>query len=115
MMKKLFVWLFGIAMFVLAVKYVGFSQAGNCSALAAGIQAELREYTSCQADEECAFVRLNCPFDCFTPVRRDRVDRAMNAASPYGRSCLMVCPECPKTLPRGAHCQSGRCVVGARV
>ena len=114
-MKKPLLWICGIALFVVAVKYVGFSQAGNCSALAQGIQAELRGYASCQADEECTFVRLNCPFDCFTPVHRDRVDEAMNAASPYQRSCLMVCPECPKEFPRRVRCASGRCIVGARV
>lgn len=114
-MKKFIVWICGIAIFVLAVKYVGFSQANTCSVLATEIKAQLRDYALCQADTECTFVRLNCPFDCFTPVHRDQVDAALNAANPYQKSCLMVCPECPKALPSGARCESGRCVVGARI
>ena len=110
-MKKLIIWFCGIAIFVLAVKYVGLSQANDCSVLAKEIQAELSDYALCQADEDCTFVRFNCPFECFTPVRRDRVDAAMAAVNPYHKSCLMVCPECPKTLPGGARCEGGRCVV----
>jgi len=110
-MRKALVWILGIILFVVAVKYVGFSQAGKCADLSLEIRGKLGDYATCQADEECTFVQLNCPFDCFTPVRRDRVDDAMSAAASYQRSCMMVCPECPKILPAGARCESGRCVV----
>lgn len=110
-MKKALYWVLGIVLFVVAVKYVGFSEAGNCKAMAEGIKGELRSLAQCQSDAECGYIRRECPFDCFTPIRRDKVAEAMAADKPYRQSCLMFCPECPEELPRVTRCSQGFCVV----
>ena len=110
-MKKALYWILGVAAFVVFVKYVGFSEAGNCKEIAEGIKAELRVLAQCRSDAECGYVRLACPFECFTPVRRDKVAEVIGVDKPYRQSCLMFCPDCPDEPPRVTRCSEGFCVV----
>lgn len=87
------------------------SHAADCRALEAATKERLAGSTTCTADTECTRIKFSCPFDCNTPVRRDLVDESLSAVSAYNKSCMMVCPDCPKEVQGVPRCAEGRCII----
>lgn len=108
-MKSLLIKLSLALAFVAFVKYTLFSHANTCSQLEAETKNRLKEFAQCSQDSDCTFVRLNCPFDCLTGVNRNQVDALLSSISTYNKSCMMVCPSCPKTEPQVLACENGLC------
>lgn len=108
-MRKIAVWTLGVIGFAILVFYMKSSQVELCAETAISTKAALAELATCSQDSECTSISLSCPFDCKTPVRRDRVFEAMAAVSKYQKDCMMICPDCPKVIPGVTSCHQGRC------
>jgi len=85
------------------------THAAECLRLETETREILASSASCVVDADCTTIGLSCPFDCLTPVRRDMVDESFSAVARYNRSCMLVCPDCPKGVPTTARCVAGRC------
>jgi hypothetical protein len=108
-MKSLLIKLSLALAFVAFVKYMLFSHANTCSQLEAEAKNKLKEFGQCSQDSDCTFVRLNCPFSCLTGVNRNQVDALLSSVNTYNKSCMMVCPSCPKIDPMAITCEAGVC------
>lgn len=97
--------------FVIFVKVTLLQHAGACSESERATKERLASLTTCTADSECTSVRLNCPFECVTPVNRLHVQSALQAASEYARDCMMVCPDCPAPVSVAIRCIDSKCRV----
>ena len=108
-----------IAITLLALLGVGFfirhnilSHAEECVALETETKAKIAEFGGCTTDGDCTVVGLSCPFECLTAVAQRNVDETFSTVSVYQKSCMMMCPDCPKGMEARAVCRENRCVVG---
>lgn len=108
-MKKALIWILGIAGFVLVVKYVLLSHAGECQRLQTEISDKLKNLAVCEQDSDCSVSSFSCPFSCETALNRANVSEAVQQVGVYNKQCMMVCPECPKLVTARAVCENGFC------
>ncbi len=111
-MKKILISLLVILGIGLFLRHNILSHAEECVALETETKGKIAGFGACSTDEECTVVGLSCPFDCRTAVAKSNVDETFSAVSVYQKSCMMVCPDCPKGDGPTAVCRAGRCEVG---
>jgi hypothetical protein len=110
-MKKILISILLLVAVALFLRHNILSHTEECVALEGVTKEQLAQYGVCSSDAECTIVGLSCPFDCRTPVAQTNVDETFAAVSVYQKSCMMVCPDCPKGDNARATCREGRCVV----
>ena|GEM_PF-5312262 len=108
-MKTAGLWVIGIILFIATVSYVGLSDAGSCEDIAAGVKSNIVTHSKCSVDSDCKKLRLACPFDCDVSVNAVAVEEVLASVNAYNRSCMMVCPECPKGSSSAAKCVDSMC------
>jgi len=95
------------------VKYIGFSHVNSCGEMASGVKSKIVLNSSCAVDSDCTKLRLSCPFDCDVPVNNAATKEILDSVNGYNRSCMMLCPDCPKGFETvAAKCLSGVCSLG---
>lgn len=109
-MRKFLLIFLALAAFAAFVKYVGLSHARQCTELQQGVEAVLAQARSCSSDADCTVQGLSCPFPCTVALNRQQVHEVLARAGEYHRSCMMVCPDCPKSVPE-VRCMSGQCAL----
>lgn len=107
--KVVLLWVLGIAGFIIFVKMNLLSQTGKCSSLQKTALSEIEKLKICATDYECTFLRLSCPFDCFTPINSKYTNQALTHVNKYNKECMMVCPLCPKKVNQALKCIEGKC------
>ena len=85
------------------------STASNCAELEATTRAEIAASQSCENDQDCLLLVLTCPYECLNPIRKDAKLAVMAALNNYNKSCLAMCPDCPKDDTSKVACISQRC------
>ena len=110
-MKKALVWVIiclGVAAYI---KFALLSHADECTALQETAIQLIETNASCNVAEDCTVERFNCPFECLTVINQQARDSVVSAVNTYNKSCMMICPDCPKSPPRKAQCINNRCSV----
>ena len=81
----------------------------NCAALEAATRSEIAAAESCRVDQDCLLLALACPYECLNPIRRDAKSKVIAALEEYNKSCLAMCPDCPKDRTSKVACVNQRC------
>ena len=81
----------------------------NCAELEVVIRSEIAAADSCSVDQDCLLLALPCPYDCLNPIRRDAKPQVIAALNEYNKSCLAMCPDCPKDDTSKVACVNQRC------
>ena len=85
-------------------------RSAECDTLKTEMDRELLGSRSCTADEDCAVLRLDCPFDCAYAVREDTFVALYNLHETYVSTCGSCQAACTSE-PAPASCRAGRCIL----
>ena len=109
-MKKVLLWLSVIVIFIAFVKYTLITQVNECAQLQEKTISTLSNFSKCESDSDCTIIGLSCPFECNTPLNTAYKNQAFSAVGAYNKSCMMICPDCPKSAPPAVVCRDKKCV-----
>ena len=97
---------FGLGYFI----YVSLmNTVSNCAELEASTRSEIAAAESCNVDQDCLLLALTCPYECLNPIRRDAKSEVIAALKEYNKSCLAMCPDCPRDDTSKVACINQRC------
>lgn len=85
-------------------------RSAECDGLKTEVDRKLLANRSCSTDEDCAVLRLDCPFDCAYAVREDQFVALYNLHETYVSTCGSCQVACTSD-PAPVACRAGRCVL----
>jgi hypothetical protein len=85
----------------------------ECEAHQARVAAQIDASGSCETDDDCVEIHLQCFAPCKEAVRADARVTILAAATAYYDACGLGCgkAKCAKLGPRGPLCEDGRCTM----
>ncbi len=75
------------------------------------VKDEIQKSNYCSIKEDCALVDANCPFDCYSYVNQNELERINDLIRNFFNNrqndevCLYDCPYCPEV-----GCMDGKCL-----
>lgn len=91
-----------------------FGAAAGCSMFEEQVRTSIAQSASCNSDSDCTLMQLPCPFDCLTPMNSSGKTAVTEALDTYTKSCMNVCPDCPKNARAKVSCVASRCQIVSR-
>ncbi len=85
-------------------------RSAQCDGLKTSLEKDLLTAGSCEVDQDCTVIRLDCPFSCVSAVAEANFVRIYRQQDDYTRACGTCQSACTDEPPPVA-CRRGRCVL----